>query len=86
VVLLDELQDISRFPRVQAFVSSGRLVTCAKDSAGQRDRTAGAKIGHADLQWACSEAAVLVWRNNPAGQNYLARLENPHGQGTALPV
>jgi hypothetical protein len=57
-----------------------------KDSAGQRDGTAGAKIGHADLQWACSEAAVLVWRNNPAGQNYLARLENPHGQGTALPV
>ena len=86
VVLLDEIHASSRFPRVQDFVSYGRLVTCAKASAGTRDGTSGAKIGHASLQWAFSEAAVLCWRNNPAGQNYLARLENHHGQGKALTV
>jgi hypothetical protein len=36
VVRLDEMHDITRFPRVQDVVSSGRLVTCAKASAGQR--------------------------------------------------
>jgi transposase len=86
VVLLDEMPDITRFPRVQACVSYGRLVTCAKQSAGKRDGTSGAKIGHAYLTWVCSEAAVLLLRNNPAGQTYLARVENHQGQGNALTV
>ena len=59
LVLRYEIHAIRRFPRVQAFVSSGRLVKCAKESAGTRDGTSGKKIGHASLQWACSEAAVL---------------------------
>jgi transposase len=46
-VLLDEMHDITRFPRVQDFVSYCRLVKCAKESAGKRDGTAGTKIGHA---------------------------------------
>jgi transposase len=86
LVLLDEIHDIQRVPRVQEFVSYGRLVTCAKESAGQRDGTSGKTIGHADLKWAFSEAAVLFLRNHPAGQKYLARLERRHGQGKALPV
>jgi hypothetical protein len=36
VVLLDEIHAITRFPRVQDFVSSGRWVQCAKASAGKR--------------------------------------------------
>jgi transposase len=36
LVLLYELHAIPRFPRVQDFVSYCRLVTCAKESAGQR--------------------------------------------------
>jgi hypothetical protein len=36
VVLLDELPDITRFPRVPDGVSSCRVVTCAKESAGKR--------------------------------------------------
>jgi transposase len=36
LVLLDEIHDIHRFPRVQEFVSYGRLVKCAKESAGKR--------------------------------------------------
>jgi hypothetical protein len=80
------MHDLSRFPRVQDFVSYGRLVTCAKASAGTRDGTSGAKIGHADRTWAFSEAAGLLLRNNPAGQKYRARVENHHGQGKALTV
>jgi transposase len=71
---------------VQAFVSSCRLVTCAKASAGKRYGTAGTKIGNAYLKWAFSEAAVLFVRTNPAGQKYLARLEKKHGNGKALTV
>src|SRR4029450_11544372 len=60
VVLLYEIHEIQRFPRVQDFVSYCRLVTCAKESAGKRYGTAGAKIGTAPLKWACAQAAVLV--------------------------
>jgi transposase len=86
LVRLDEIHDISRFPRVQDFVSYCRLVKCAQESAGKRYGTSGTKIGNAYLKWAFSEAAVLFLRNNPAGQNYLARLEKKHGQGKALTV
>jgi hypothetical protein len=70
LVLLDAIHEIRRCPRVQEFVSSGRLVTCAK----------------ASLTWAFSDAAGLCLRNNPVGQKSLARLEKRHGQGKALPV
>src|SRR5262252_469236 len=80
------MHDIARFPRVQDFVSSCRLVKCAKESAGKRYGTSGTKIGHTYLQWAFSEAAVLCLRTNPAGQKYLARLEKKHGKGQALTV
>jgi transposase len=86
LVLLYEIHDIARFPRVQEFVSYCRLVKCAKESAGKRYGTAGAKIGNAYLKWAFSEAAVLFLRNNPAGQKYLARLAKKHGKGKALTV
>jgi transposase len=86
LVLLYEIHDIHRFPRVQEFVSSCRLVKCAKESAGKRYGSSGTKIGNAYLKWAFSEAAVLFLRANPAGQKYLARLENKHGKGKALTV
>jgi transposase len=86
LVLLYEIHDIHRFPRVQEFVSYCRLVKCAKESAGKRYGTSGKKIGNAYLKWAFSEAAVLFLRNNPAGQKYLARLERRHGKGKALTV
>jgi transposase len=86
LVLLYEIHDIQRFPRVQDFVSYCRLVKCAKESAGKRYGTSGAKIGNAYLKWVFSEAAVLFLRTNPAGQKYLARLEKKHGKGKALTV
>lgn len=86
LVLLYEIHDIQRFPRVQDFASYCRLVKCAKESAGKYYGTSGAKIGNTYLKWAFSEAAVLFLRTNPAGQKYLARLEKKHGKGKALTV
>jgi transposase len=86
LVLLYEIHDIHRFPRVQEFVSYCRLVKCARESAGKRYGTSGTKIGNAYLKWAFSEAAVLFLRDNPMGQKYLARLEKHHGKGKALAV
>jgi transposase len=86
LVLLYEIHDLQRFPRVQDFVSSCRLVKCAKAAAGKRDGTSGTTIGNASLKWAFSEAAVLCLRSNAAGQKYLARLEKKHGKGKALTV
>ncbi len=74
LVLLYEIYPIARFPRVQDAVSSCRLVTCAKASAGKRSGTSGTQIGNTYVQWAFSEAAVLFLRDNPAGQTSLARL------------
>lgn len=71
---------------MQACVSYGRLVKGATASAGKRSGTAGTKIGPASRTWAFSEAAGLVLRHNPAGQQYLARLERRHGTGKALTV
>jgi transposase len=84
LVLRSEIHDIQRFPSVQAVVSSCRLVTCAKESAGKRYGTAGTKIGTADLTGACSEAAGLVLRDHAAGQQDRTRWANKHGQGNAL--
>jgi transposase len=67
-VLLYDIHAMSRFPRVQDCVSSGRLVTCAQESAGKRYGTSGAKLGKAYLTWAFSEAAGLLLRNHPVGQ------------------
>src|SRR6266436_5667876 len=86
LVLLYELHDVNRFPRVQDFVSSCRLVKCARESAGKRDGTSGAKIGNAHLKWAFSAAAVLCLRDHPAAQTYLARLEKKHEKGQALTI
>jgi len=85
-VRLYDIHDIARFPRVQDFVSYGRLVQCAKESAGKRLGTAGKNIGNAHLKWAFSEAAALCLRNNPQGQKSLVRLEKTHDKGKALTI
>jgi transposase len=72
LVLLSEIHDIHRFPRVQDFVSYCRLVKCAKQSDGKHYGYSGKKIGNAHLKWA-SEAAVLCLRQNPAAQRYVAQ-------------
>ncbi|HSF32160.1 MAG TPA: transposase, partial [Candidatus Tectomicrobia bacterium] len=61
-VLLYEVHDINRFPRVQDFISSCRLVKCSKESAGKRPGTSGAKIGKAHLNWAFFRSRRVVPR------------------------
>jgi transposase len=86
LVLLYEIHDIARFPRVQDFVSYCRLIRCSKESAGKKLGTGGRKIGNAHLKWAFSEATCLFLRGNGAAQKYLARLESKHGKGKALGI
>lgn len=86
LVRLYDIHHIDRFPRVQDFTSYGRLVKCAKESAGKRLGTSGKDIGNAHLTWACSEAAVLFLRNNPQGQKYLVRLQKKPAKGKALTI
>src|SRR4029434_4821749 len=71
LVILYEIQDIARFPRVQDFVSYCRLVKCAKESNNKRLGTSGKKIGNVHLRWAFAEAAVLFLRHNQPGKAYL---------------
>jgi transposase len=86
LVLLYEIHQIDRFPRVQDFASYCRLVKCSKESGGKRLGTSGKKIGNAHLKWAFSEAAALFLRNNPQGQQLLSRLEKKHDKGKALSI
>jgi transposase len=86
LVLLYEIHDIARFPRVQDFVSYCRLVTCAKESSGKKLGTSGKKIGNVHLRWAFAEAAVLFIRQSQPGKEYFAKLEHQHGKAKALTV
>jgi transposase len=86
LVLLYEIQDIARFPRVQDFVSYCRLVKCAKESNHKRLGTSGKKIGNVHLRWAFAEAAALFLRHNQPGKAYFTKLEHKHGKAKALTV
>jgi transposase len=86
LVILDELQDIPRFPRVQDFVSYCRLVNCAQESGGKRLGTSGKKIGNVHLRWAFAQAAVLFLRHNHPGNDDFTNLAHKHGKAKALTV
>ena len=86
LVLLYEIQDITRFPRVQDFISYCRLVKCAKESAGKRHGFSGKKIGNPRLKGAFSEAAPLFLGQHHPDKEYFAKLERKHGKGKALTV
>lgn len=71
---------------MQDCLSSGRLVKCAKESAGNRYGLSGKKIGHPQLKWAFSEAATLCLRQHQLGKAYCAQLGRKPGKGKALTV
>jgi hypothetical protein len=83
LVRLYAVHDIRRFPRVRDFVSYGRLVNCAKESAGKRLGPSGQKLGKAPLTWAFSAAAGVCRRPHPAGPKPRARVAPKPGQGPA---
>jgi len=86
LIILYEVHNIRRFPRVQDFVSYSRLVKPAKESAGKRYGHSGAKIGNAHLKWAFSEAAVLMLRESSDVKKYKAKLQRKHGKAKALTI
>jgi len=86
LVILYEIHDINRFPRVQDFVSYCRLVKSAKESGGKRMGTSGKKIGNVHLKWAFSEAAVLFLRRNPEAVKYREKLAKKHGKAKSLSI
>ena len=86
LILIYEIEDIKRFPRVQDFASYCRLVKCAKESNGKKYGSSGKKIGNAHLRWAFSEAALLFLRCNGPGHKYMQKITNKHGKGKALSI
>jgi transposase len=86
LIILYEVHDIDRFPRVQDFLSYSRLVKCAKESAGKKVGTGGAKIGNVHLKWAFSEAATLFIRGENERKDLYNKLINKHGKANALAI
>jgi transposase len=86
LVILYEIHDISRFERVQDFVSYCRLVKAARESGGKRLGSSGKKIGNVHLKWAFSEAVVLFLRRNPDAAKYREKLKKKHGNAKSMTI
>ena len=86
LILLYEIHDIRRFPRVQDFVSYCRLVKCPRESGGKKFGAKNSKVGNVHLNWAFSEAACFFLRVSEQTQHYHSRLVSKHGKGKALSI
>jgi transposase len=87
LVILYEIEDISRFERVQNFTSYARLIKPTKESAGKiRGAGKNRKMGNAYLKWAFSEATLLLIREKQEIKVYHAKLKNKHGKARALAI
>ena len=86
LVILYEVHDIGRFPRVQDFSSYARLVRPAKESDGKWAGHSNKKISNHHLKWAIKEAAILMLRDCPQAKDYLARLQRKYKKGKALGI
>ncbi|MCP4097179.1 MAG: IS110 family transposase [Planctomycetaceae bacterium] len=83
LVLLYEIQDITRFPRVQDFTSYARLIRPKKTSAGKCYGTGNGRIGNSYLKWAFCEAVVLFLRETREVQPLIRRMERKYGKDKA---
>lgn len=86
MTIMYEIHDLTRFPRVQDFVSYARLVACAHESGGKRSGSGGRKIGNPFLKWAFCEAAVSQLRLDAGIRTYRNRLVKKHGKGKSLSI
>jgi transposase len=86
LVIMYEIHDISRFPRVQDFISYARLVKCSKESAGKKSGYGGKKIGNAHLKWAFSEATCLFMRESAKAMAFVHKRERKFGKGKAMSI
>jgi transposase len=86
LVILYEIQDISRFQRVQNFSSYARLIKPKKESAGKIKGATNRKIGNAYLKWAFSEATLLLIREKQEIKDRHLILKNKHGKARSLAI
>ena len=86
LILLYEIDAISRFPEVGNFLSYSRLVRCEHSSAGKVKGSGGKKIGNAHLKWAFSEAACLMMRSCLPVKAWMQRQTKKRGKKKALGV
>lgn len=86
LVLLYEIGDMSRFPKVGQFLSYSRLVSGKHESGGKSYGSPGRKQGNAHLKWAFSEMATLLMRESSEVKTYVARLEKKHTKTKALSI
>lgn len=86
LVILYEIHDISRFPRVQDFSSYARLIRPRKESDGKWAGSSNKKIGNPHLKWAIKEAAILMLRDSKDAKYYVAKLERKYNKGKALGI
>jgi transposase len=86
LILLYEVDQITRFPEVGNFLSYSRLVRCAHESAGKKKGSGGKKIGNAHLKWAFSEAACLMLRSRLPVKAWMQRQAKKKGKKKALSI
>jgi transposase len=84
--ILYEIEDITRFPTVQNFISYCRLVKPKKTSAGKTTGGGGSKIGNHHLKWAFCEAVMLHLRDGARGKSYMEKLIKKHPKGKAMSI
>ena len=77
LVILYEIHDIDRFPRVQDFSSYARLIRPTKESNGKW-------AGY--LKWAIKEAVILMLRDSDEVKKYVNKLEHKYNKGKALGI
>ena len=86
LVILYEIHDINRFPRVQDFSSYARLIKPVKESDGKWAGHSNKKIGNHHLKWAIKEAAVLMLRASHDAKYYVRKLERRYNKGKAMGI
>jgi transposase len=84
--ILYEIEDISRFPTVQNFISYCQLIKPKKTSAGKVTGSGGGKIGNHHLKWAFCEAVLLHLREDSDSKTYMDKLLNKHPKGKAMAI
>jgi len=80
LIILYEVDDISRFPTVGDFCSYARLAPNNAQSAGKTVGKQGRKMGNQYLKWAFTQAVVLTKSSNSPLKRYCDRLTAKHGK------
>jgi len=86
LVILYEVHDIKRFPRVQDFSSYARLIKPTKESDGKWAGHSNKKIGNHHLKWAIKEAAILMLRDSQQAKYFVSKLTRKYNKGKALGI